>query len=113
MTVPTRDPDVEGFLALLAARRAPRTVEAYRRDLDALAAFLEHGPGSATTEEIESYLADLRARGLRLHHDRAPRRVRPLLLPPPAAARRPPRQPCCGARSTAPPAHAAAHPLAG
>ena len=28
-----RDPDVEGFLALLAARRAPRTVEAYRRDL--------------------------------------------------------------------------------
>ena len=33
MTVPTRDPDVEGFLALLAARRAPRTVEAYRRDL--------------------------------------------------------------------------------
>ena len=64
MTVPTRDPDVEGFLALLAARRAPRTVEAYRRDLEALEAFLGHGPGSATTEEIESYLADLRARGL-------------------------------------------------
>ena len=39
--VPTRDrdrdADVEGFLALLAARRAPTTVEAYRRDLDALA----------------------------------------------------------------------------
>ena len=35
-----RDPDVEGFLALLAARRAPRTVEAYRRDLTALRAFL-------------------------------------------------------------------------
>src|SRR5687767_5556851 len=27
------DPEVDGFLALLAARRAPRTVEAYRRDL--------------------------------------------------------------------------------
>ena len=64
MTAPIRDPDVEGFLALLAARRAPRTVEAYGRDLAALAAFLEHPPGSATTEEIESYLAEQRARGL-------------------------------------------------
>jgi integrase/recombinase XerD len=64
MTVPTRDPDVEGFLALLAARRAPKTVEAYRRDLVALASFLEHSPSSATTEEIESYLAELRAQGL-------------------------------------------------
>ena len=27
------DPEVDGFLALLAARRAPQTVEAYRRDL--------------------------------------------------------------------------------
>ena len=35
------DPEVEGFLALLAARRAPRTVEAYRRDLEHLARFLE------------------------------------------------------------------------
>ena len=33
------DPDVEGFLALLAARRAPRTVDAYRRDLAQLAAW--------------------------------------------------------------------------
>jgi len=64
MTAPTRDPDVEGFLALLTARRSPRTVEAYRRDLDALAAFLGHRPGTATTGEIETYLADLRARGL-------------------------------------------------
>ena len=30
---PEQDPVVEGFLALLAARRAPRTVDAYRRDL--------------------------------------------------------------------------------
>ena len=64
MTAPTRDPDVEGFLALLAARRAPRTVEAYRRDLAALDAFLEHEPGSATAEELEGYVAELRAEGL-------------------------------------------------
>ena len=32
------DSEVEGFLALLATRRAPKTVEAYRRDLTALAA---------------------------------------------------------------------------
>ena len=34
MTEPTRDPEVEAFLAVSAARLAPRTVEAYRRDLD-------------------------------------------------------------------------------
>jgi hypothetical protein len=27
------DPDLDSFLALLATRRAPRTVDAYRRDL--------------------------------------------------------------------------------
>jgi integrase/recombinase XerD len=63
-TAPTRDPDVEGFLALLAARRAPRTVEAYRRDLAALTAWLHRSPSTATTEELETYIADLRARGL-------------------------------------------------
>jgi integrase/recombinase XerD len=57
------DPDVEGFLALLAARRAARTVDAYRRDLASLAAFLGHSPATATAEEVESWLADLRARG--------------------------------------------------
>src|SRR3954466_13228797 len=30
------DPEVDGFLALLAARRGPKTVDAYRRDLRAL-----------------------------------------------------------------------------
>jgi integrase/recombinase XerD len=59
-----RDPEVEGFLALAAARLAPRTVEAYRRDLDAVAAFLGHGPARATAEELERYLAHLRAEGL-------------------------------------------------
>ena len=64
MTGPTgTDPAVEGFLALLAARRAPRTVEAYRRDLADLAAHLGGSPATAGSEEIESWLADLRARG--------------------------------------------------
>jgi integrase/recombinase XerD len=58
-----RDPHVEGFLALLAARRAPRTVEAYRRDLAQLSAFLGHSPAEATTEDLERYLAELRAAG--------------------------------------------------
>ena len=57
------DPAVEGFLALLAARRAPRTVDAYRRDLADLAAFLGSSPATAGTEQIEGWLADLRARG--------------------------------------------------
>jgi integrase/recombinase XerD len=61
----TLDPDVEGFLALLATRRAPRTVEAYRRDLAALSAWLDRRPvGRITTEELEQYLAELRAAGL-------------------------------------------------
>jgi integrase/recombinase XerD len=57
------DPAVEGFLALLAARRAPRTVEAYRRDLADLAAFLGRTPATASSEQIEAWLADLRGRG--------------------------------------------------
>ncbi|MFL5968062.1 MAG: tyrosine recombinase [Gaiellaceae bacterium] len=60
----TRDPDVEGFLALLATRRAPKTVEAYRRDLGALAAWLDGPIGRITTAELERYVAELRAAGL-------------------------------------------------
>ena len=59
-----RDPDVDGFLALLAARRSPRTVDAYRRDLAQLAAFLGKSPAGATVEELERYTAQLRADGL-------------------------------------------------
>ena len=59
-----RDPALDGFLALLAARRAPRTVDAYRRDLADLAGFLGRSPAAATTEDVEGWLADLRARGL-------------------------------------------------
>src|SRR5213592_3329175 len=58
------DQDVEGFLALLATSRAPKTVEAYRRDLTALAAWLDRPIGSITTEQLEEYLAELRAAGL-------------------------------------------------
>jgi integrase/recombinase XerD len=59
----TPDPAVEGFLALLAARRAPRTVDAYRRDLADLARYLGKAPGGASADEIEGWLADLRGRG--------------------------------------------------
>ena len=64
MTAPTRDPELEGFLALSTARLAPRTVEAYRRDLEALAGWLGHSPSTVTTQELERYLAELRAQGL-------------------------------------------------
>src|SRR5215211_5819660 len=64
MTDPIRDPDVEAFLAVSAARLAPRTVEAYRRDLTAAATVLAKPVGTATTEDIERYLAQLRAEGL-------------------------------------------------
>ena len=59
-----RDADVEGFLALLAARRAPKTVEAYRRDLAALGTYLGKPLAQATLEELETYTAQLRADGL-------------------------------------------------
>jgi len=61
---PTEDADLRGFLAVAAARLAPRTVEAYRRDLDDLARWLGRPPSSATREELERYLAELRAAGL-------------------------------------------------
>jgi integrase/recombinase XerD len=63
MTDRIRDPEVESFLAVSAARLAPRTVEAYRRDLASLAAALDKPVGGASTEEIERYLAGLRAQG--------------------------------------------------
>jgi len=62
--VTASDPDVERFLLLLAARRSPRTVDAYRRDLAALAAFRGGHVGDATVEELERWLAAMRADGL-------------------------------------------------
>ena len=64
MTSPTHDPELEGFLALLAGRRAPRTVEAYQRDLTQLGAWLGKPVGEATTEDLERWLAEMRADGL-------------------------------------------------
>src|SRR5919106_107079 len=59
-----RDPEVESFLAVLAARRAPRTVEAYRRDLGQLATWLGKPVGVASVDDLNAYLAQLRADGL-------------------------------------------------
>ena len=63
-TEPTRDPELDGFLALLAARRAPRTVDAYRRDLAHFAGWYGAPPSQATAGDLERYLAQLRADGL-------------------------------------------------
>jgi integrase/recombinase XerD len=57
------DPDVESFLLLLAARRSPRTVDAYRRDLAAFGATIDVPIGQTTTEQIEAWLAAMRAEG--------------------------------------------------
>jgi site-specific recombinase XerD len=62
--VSERDPETEGFLALLAVRRAPRTVDAYRRDLERLRAFLEKPVSRASVADIECYAAAMRAEGL-------------------------------------------------
>jgi integrase/recombinase XerD len=58
------DKAVDSFLALSATRLAPRTVEAYRRDLADAAAFLEASPDKATPERLAAYVASMRARGL-------------------------------------------------
>jgi integrase/recombinase XerD len=62
--MPIHDPELEGYLALLAARRSPRTVDAYRRDLAALSAYLGTPLAQATVEQLERYTAQLRADGL-------------------------------------------------
>jgi site-specific recombinase XerD len=62
--MPIHDPDVEGFLALLGATRAPRTVEAYRRDLTLLAEYLGKPIAKANLDELERYTASMRADGL-------------------------------------------------
>jgi site-specific recombinase XerD len=58
------DHGVDGFLLLLAASRSPRTVDAYRRDLGALASFRDGHASAATTEDLERWLAGMRAAGL-------------------------------------------------
>ena len=61
---PASDPDAERYLLLLAAQRSPRTVDAYRRDLALLATFRGGPAGEVTTEELERWLAGMRAKGL-------------------------------------------------
>ena len=58
------DPAVEGFLALAVARLAPRTVEAYRRDLTHLTGWLGRPPADVSADELAGYVAQLRADGL-------------------------------------------------
>jgi integrase/recombinase XerD len=58
------DPDLERFLLFLASQRSPRTVDAYRRDLAALAAFRAGPAGDATLEDLERWVAEMRAAGL-------------------------------------------------
>jgi len=60
----TMDAAVDSFLALSTARLAPRTVEAYRRDLAAFTAWLGASPARATPAELAAYVAQLRADGL-------------------------------------------------
>jgi integrase/recombinase XerD len=57
------DPDVESFLALASARLAPRTVDAYKRDLVHLSAFLGGSPTDATADRLAEYVAAMRAEG--------------------------------------------------
>jgi integrase/recombinase XerD len=58
------DTAVESFLALSAARLAPLTVDAYRRDLADLCARLDVPPATATHDHLVTYVAQLRADGL-------------------------------------------------
>jgi len=57
-------PAIESFLALSAARLAPRTVDAYARDLRDLEAWLGGSPEGASTDQLAAYVAQLRADGL-------------------------------------------------
>jgi integrase/recombinase XerD len=55
---------VESFLALSTARLAPRTVEAYRRDLADFCRWLEGSPDEASPDQLAEYVASMRAAGL-------------------------------------------------
>ena len=58
------DPDVERFLLTLQARRSPRTVDAYKRDLAALSGHTGRTVGETSSEELETWVAGMRAEGL-------------------------------------------------
>jgi integrase/recombinase XerD len=56
--------EVDSFLHVGATRLAPRTVDAYRRDLNDLTAYLGGSAAGATTAQLETYVAQMRADGL-------------------------------------------------
>src|SRR4051812_20107648 len=60
----TLDPDLDRWLLMLGAQRSQRTVDAYRRDVEALARSRRGPAGDVTTEEVERWLAEMRADGL-------------------------------------------------
>jgi integrase/recombinase XerD len=60
---------IEAFLEMMAVERgaSPRTLDAYRRDLDDLGQVLSRrgvGPVAATADDLRAYLHDLEARGM-------------------------------------------------
>jgi integrase/recombinase XerD len=57
------DPEAERYLLLLSAQRSPRTVDAYRRDLADLRRFLSAPVSTATTSQLEAWVAGMRAAG--------------------------------------------------
>ena len=52
------DTAVDSFLTLSAARLAPRTVDAYRRDLAAFSGWLGGSPASASPEQLAAYFEE-------------------------------------------------------
>jgi integrase/recombinase XerD len=58
------DREVESFVLLLGVQRSPRTVDAYRRDLAGLATFRAGPVSAATVEDLEQWVAQMRANGL-------------------------------------------------
>jgi len=63
MTARIPDPDVPRFLAVAAARLAPTTIDSYRRDLLGAVELVGKPLVEARTEDLERYLAHLRAAG--------------------------------------------------
>ena len=57
-------PSVEAFLALATARLAPRTVDAYKRDLADFCRWLDGPPDDADADRLAEYVASMRAAGL-------------------------------------------------
>jgi len=64
MAAPPADPELDRYLLALAARRSPRTLDAYRRDLVSLAVFRGGSVGDSTVDDLEGWLAAMRAQGL-------------------------------------------------